>query len=143
MEIFNFERIIVVKYLEIGADTVGNRTNYIRYKCLPYTSMRSRAVKAYVKQLNDGIRDMKGWHVSSKIIVGLEKVEEYLALLRTRLIPNREGERSCITVKVYVSNEKMPHEDDTEAVTRFYHDYFGEQFIGENEVGTDLLQLLP
>lgn len=139
MEIYNFERIIVVKYFEIGADLDGNRTEYKRYKCMPYTNVRSRHIKNYVEKLNSIIVHHRGWYVKSKIIVGLENVEEYLEHLKCKLTPSPEKERDIVTVKIYLGYETIPHEPALKyGLPHFFHDMFGEDFFGEDAIGVDL-----
>lgn len=136
---------MVLKYFEIGNDVEGNRNEYTRYICIPYTRKRSQFIKSYLARLNLLISGYQGWYVKCKFIRGPENIREYVEHLKCKVTKERDNNydvREPITAKLYPVTQLLPHENNIKYnLACVFHDCFGEQFMGEDTVGVDVRKL--
>lgn len=146
MDIYNCKKIIVLKYFEMGTDRDGNRIDYTRYICLPYTRRKSQIIKNYMTDINSLVCHQWGRYVKRKFVTGQENIKQYLGHLKCKVTKLKEVDseevREPITAKIYKSCEMLPHEDVPEYdIPHIFRNTFGEHFIGDDKMGVNLRKL--
>lgn len=136
---------MVLKYFEIGNDIEGNRVEYTRYICLPYTRKRTHFIHAYMERMSLLIKEFHGWYVKRKFVTGKQNIKDYLEHLKCKVTKVRDGGydiREPITARIYSPNQTLPHENTLRYNRPFvFHDCFGDQIISDDEVGVNLRSL--